>query len=56
MWRRRRYDVIDVGTIDQGGESITSKVHGPGGGISAEYGFQKVIDTAPTQKGSAREG
>jgi hypothetical protein len=33
MWRRRLYAVIDVRTIDQSGESITFKVHGPSGDV-----------------------
>jgi hypothetical protein len=33
MWRRGLYDVIDVRTIDQVGETITTKVHGPDGDV-----------------------
>jgi hypothetical protein len=33
MWRRGLYDVIDVRTIDQVGETITPKVHGPDGDV-----------------------
>jgi hypothetical protein len=41
MWRRRLYDVIDVGTIDQSRETITSKGTGPGGYVMKRINLAK---------------